>query len=733
MSTNKIGFNNFKAFGEKMQTFSKKPITLVYGPNSIGKSSLLHSQLYFEYIKESGICDLYSTKFAGDEFDLNGFDNFVHKKNTKNSINFEILLNDRVAIYDLLSMFNRGLTLQEIDLLSSSIKTENDAFKLIDKIDKETYEYYATWNMIGQFNKFKSMKEKSTSMLSEYFAHNSKEANESMPHLDISLQSIIDNLMSMLMMKFTVSEAKDIILGDNVDLAIKDFKEKSELTKIKNEKDIFLKTRMLDLYAEKWIKNHESVKEVEDIELIIFKLLYTNVSLSHDNEYKKNIAQNLMFEVEFLTYIFNIDNLKINFEIKKSSSQSVGLNIHFNIDGEKLFEAKHGKEDHTILINKNNSFLLQLDKRYKSFLPVRNEKESFDFSKKHNLISNEEYEEFQNMISVKHELCKNIEDFSLALSWAKDDEKLLSTMTEDLFNNMFRFFESMSWKRTSFLKRSTEIISTPLVYNVLLFVIAEENNLASQYFGPLRFYPNRVEHIVRSEIDQSAKLDGETIWEFIKTSQDLQSSLNELLSNKTIFNTVYRVEVQKKLNIYSTDLDKLNLENKSSYDIQTLLNEISKIDHELVFIDKNKDNTVVSLREMGLGNSQMIPFLLLCKHETGTKFFIEQPELHLHPAVQSEIADEFIRSYKENKNEFIIETHSEHLLLRMMKRMRNTAEENIDRDDVLALTPDDVCVLYVDNDGESTYIQELRLSKKGTLLDSWPNGFFEEGFKERFG
>ena len=80
----------------------------------------------------------------------------------------------------------------------------------------------------------------------------------------------------------------------------------------------------------------------------------------------------------------------------------------------------------------------------------------------------------------------------------------------------------------------------------------------------------------------------------------------------------------------------------------------------------------------------------------------------------------------------MIETHSEHLLLRIMKRMRYTAEDRSDRDKSLDLTPDDVCLLYVDNDGESTYLQELRLSSKGKLLDHWPNGFFEEGFKERF-
>ena len=53
MKHNKIGFNNFKPFGEKLQKFPKKPITLIYGPNSIGKSSFIHMMAYvvFHYAK----------------------------------------------------------------------------------------------------------------------------------------------------------------------------------------------------------------------------------------------------------------------------------------------------------------------------------------------------------------------------------------------------------------------------------------------------------------------------------------------------------------------------------------------------------------------------------------------------------------------------------------------------------------------------------------------------------
>lgn len=152
---------------------------------------------------------------------------------------------------------------------------------------------------------------------------------------------------------------------------------------------------------------------------------------------------------------------------------------------------------------------------------------------------------------------------------------------------------------------------------------------------------------------------------------------------------------------------------------------------ELIFEDL-RNNTKISNRDLGLGISQILPVLIATSRNKNMTIAIEQPELHLHPAVQCEIADEFIQSYKENKNEFLIETHSEHLLLRIMKRMRHAAEDREGRDKTLDLTPDDVCLLYIDADDESTYIKELRLSKKGKLLDHWPGGFFEEGYKERF-
>ncbi len=152
--------------------------------------------------------------------------------------------------------------------------------------------------------------------------------------------------------------------------------------------------------------------------------------------------------------------------------------------------------------------------------------------------------------------------------------------------------------------------------------------------------------------------------------------------------------------------------------------------NQIVFTDILKQ-TEVTPRDMGLGVSQMLPILISTMGSKDTKIYLEQPELHLHPAVQMELMDEFIKSHNENNNEFMMESHSEHMLLRVMKRLRQTAKGTLE-DKSLRLTPDDVCLLYVDNDKEQTYVRELRLSKSGKLLDHWPNGFFEEGYKERF-
>ena len=102
------------------------------------------------------------------------------------------------------------------------------------------------------------------------------------------------------------------------------------------------------------------------------------------------------------------------------------------------------------------------------------------------------------------------------------------------------------------------------------------------------------------------------------------------------------------------------------------------------------------------------------------------------PALQADLGDVFLHSaLGENRNRFLIETHSEHLLLRIMRRMRQTAAGELP-EGIPKIQPKDVMVLFVEPDGPRSIIREMPLNEYGDLVKAWPGGFFEEGLREVF-
>jgi hypothetical protein len=77
--------SNFKAFG-KEQTVPLKPITLVFGPNSAGKSSILHSLLFAHEAIRSGNLDIRQTQIGGDSVDLGGFEQLTHRRDRERAV-----------------------------------------------------------------------------------------------------------------------------------------------------------------------------------------------------------------------------------------------------------------------------------------------------------------------------------------------------------------------------------------------------------------------------------------------------------------------------------------------------------------------------------------------------------------------------------------------------------------------------------------------------------------------
>ena len=88
-------------------------------------------------------------------------------------------------------------------------------------------------------------------------------------------------------------------------------------------------------------------------------------------------------------------------------------------------------------------------------------------------------------------------------------------------------------------------------------------------------------------------------------------------------------------------------------------------------IEKTSSGPPVTLVDIGYGLTQFLPVLVLCYYAPeGSTLILEQPGLHLHPKVQSQLADLLIEVITERNLQILVESHSEHLLNRLQRRYR---------------------------------------------------------------
>ena len=144
------------------------------------------------------------------------------------------------------------------------------------------------------------------------------------------------------------------------------------------------------------------------------------------------------------------------------------------------------------------------------------------------------------------------------------------------------------------------------------------------------------------------------------------------------------------------------------------LNPISSTEKDYEFlVRKSKGGPEVRLTDVGFGVSQVLPVLILCYYvPEGSILILEQPEAHLHPKVQSELADLLIEVVKNRKLQIILESHSEHLILRLMRRI---AEEQ--------LSVDDTAFYFCEMNEGTSQAKKLDMDDYGNITN-WPENFF---------
>ena len=144
-------------------------------------------------------------------------------------------------------------------------------------------------------------------------------------------------------------------------------------------------------------------------------------------------------------------------------------------------------------------------------------------------------------------------------------------------------------------------------------------------------------------------------------------------------------------------------------------------DFQVRLIDtRRSDRVSVALADVGYGISQLLPFIVQSLVSEKQIISIEQPEVHVHPRLQADLGDLLAEAIKEpRQNRFIIETHSEHLILRLQRLIRNKL-----------LEPEDVSVIYVSRKLGGAKALRLHLDEDGDFIDDWPDGFFPERLRE---
>lgn len=203
----------------------------------------------------------------------------------------------------------------------------------------------------------------------------------------------------------------------------------------------------------------------------------------------------------------------------------------------------------------------------------------------------------------------------------------------------------------------------------------------TNHVSPLRAFPQRYYIIDQSYTREAVNTkEGDSLADALKRNTDIRSSVNNWLKK---FNLAVDVEALKDI-IHSIKI--------------------------------NQNGLHLDLTDVGFGISQILPVIVqgfLSKPNSIT--VIEQPEIHLHPKMQAELADLFIDMTKGVEKRLLVETHSEALL----KRLRRRISEG-------EISAKDVSIYFVhgkNKESKDTYLQKIEIDDKGSF--EWPKDFTE--------
>lgn len=643
-----VGISNFKAFGKDEQNIPLKPLTFIFGPNSAGKSSFLHSLLWAEDAFNTANLDIIRPRLSGDMVDLGGIRNIIHRKGADGTtFSLRFTFSPEQQTQSLIAALGQGKTLH--------LELTVDAGAISEK-------------------------------------------------------ALMDRYVSSL----TVDVSEDGILQETI-------KEGGRITRyalyLDNSDDPLLRLskRMTGEFAvDNFLNNHSEFKKQ-------WKTARESFSFSSKMSLGEMRAIQLLLDL---------------------SVQGITANGKKVLPDHAEFTGPPIQIDDVVSVLSN-----QPEPEEDIYGGVEDSYEAGDLA--------EAYAQY-------HEDDEGNPD-------PNDYDK---PYTED-YETTDEVFDRVDWEYNR--SRLKEIVDPVQLYaeTTINTLVRESSSMVMSYLNSLiylgsqRAYPDRgFTFTTKREVNWHA--NGGEAWDQLAKDSKLREKVNTWIQDQNHLKTPYKLAMRLFFdaeNAYNPTFDSLEEDyEKATEDEVDLTNyvyhddpENSKVDllawdsdkaaknairsilsskdverfFDLYLIDTRSD-TIVSHRDVGVGISQIIPILATAMSLKGKTVAIEEPESHLHPKAQAELADVFIESALsgENSNTFIIETHSETLLLRVLRRIRESSSRNSSTRP--KVTENDVSFIYIDPTKTGSKITKVRIDKYGRILDNLPDGFFEEGFEELF-
>lgn len=226
-------------------------------------------------------------------------------------------------------------------------------------------------------------------------------------------------------------------------------------------------------------------------------------------------------------------------------------------------------------------------------------------------------------------------------------------------------------------------------------------------------------------------------------SSNVLSEINNWIGGKAFLDSGYQVAVGLKI---CTPFDDVISSHKGVFDFQEKFKvsgdeksraksgwfTVHQLDPNVEFLARiyliDRAGRELRFSEVGTGFSQILP--ILTHLGISNNYVIRQPEVHLHPKLQSRVADCIINSVAKDRQEkytgnVVLETHSEHIVLRFLRRIRDSYKDPLLHTS-LTLYPNELSLIYVRPDGDRSRIFLVRVDSSGEFIDGWPDGFFDE-------